>query len=41
MIRDVGHNAVYLTQNGYIALGGEGVMLLDNRGTVLWQNKDG
>jgi len=42
MVRDVGHNAVYLTQNGkYIALGGEGVMLLDNEGTVLWQSRDG
>jgi len=36
--RDVGHNAVYMTRNGkYVALGGPGVMLLDDRGDVLWK----
>jgi WD40 repeat protein len=44
--RGVGHNSVYMTKNGkYIALGSgagaRGIMLLDNEGTVLWQNDYG
>ena len=40
--KDVGHNAVYMTKNGrYIALGGKGIILLDNEGTVLWRNEEG
>lgn len=42
MKRNVGHNSVYMTQNGkYIALGGQGMMLLDNEGTVLWKEDNG
>ena len=41
-VRSVGHNAVYITRNGkYIALGGPGIMLLDNEGTVLWEDNYG
>ena len=45
-VRNVGHNSVYMTRNGkYIALGGwnsgSGIMLLDNRGTILWQDNYG
>lgn len=41
-VRPVGHNSVYMTQNGkYIVLGGPGIMLLDNEGMVLWQNDYG
>ncbi len=37
-----GHNAVYMTKNGkYIAVGGQGITLLDNQGTILWQNESG
>lgn len=38
----IGHNAVYVTQNGrYVVLGGKGITLLDDKGTVLWQNDNG
>ena len=46
-VRNVGHNSVYMTKNGkYVALGGwgvgsSGIMLLDNEGTVLWQDNHG
>ena len=42
MVRDVGHNAVYMTKNGrYIALGGKGIILLNNEGTTLWRSEEG
>ncbi len=41
-VRPVGHNAVYITKNGkYIALGGPGIMLLDNTGSTLWEEEGG
>ena len=35
-------HGVYVTKNGkYVAIGGKGIMLLDNQGTILWQDNYG